>query len=322
MNIGTIGTGQIVEKILTSIGKTRHLKCSAVYSRAKEKGRALAKRFGIPAVDTDMEAFLIARDIVSIYLASPNSLHYSQAKMALEHGKHVIVEKPMTPYYGQTKELLDLALEKGLLCFEASTIGHAPNFAIMKEHLDEIGRTRLVLCSYSQYSSRYDLLRKDEVTNMFDPAFCGGALMDINYYNIYTVTALFGRPGQVVYYPNRYKNGIDTSGILMMIYPDFVCQCTGAKDTWGANGVQIQGEDGYIFVAGSTNESGPVKVVTKVSEKIYDVQPDGNQWYYEFQSLDRLFYDGDMERCKALMQATLDTAWLLEEGRKSAAMDF
>ena len=108
----------------------------------------------------------------------------------------------------------------------------------------------------------------------------------------------------------------------MMIYPDFVCQCTGAKDTWGANGVQIQGEDGYIFVAGSTNESGPVKVVTKVSEKIYVVQPDGNQWYYEFQSLDRLFYDGDMERCKALMQATLDTAWVLEEGRKSAAMDF
>ena len=48
MNIGTIGTGQIVEKILTSIGKTRHLKCSAVYSRAKEKGQALAKRFGIP----------------------------------------------------------------------------------------------------------------------------------------------------------------------------------------------------------------------------------------------------------------------------------
>ena len=146
--------------------------------------------------------------------------------------------------------------------------------------------------------------------------------MDINYYNIYTVTALFGRPGQVVYYPNRYKNGIDTSGILMMIYPDFVCQCTGAKDTWGANGVQIQGEDGYIFVAGSTNESGPVKVVTKVSEKVYDAQPDGNQWYYEFQSLDRIFYDGDMERCKALMQATLDTAWVLEEGRKSAAMDF
>ena len=257
--------------------------------RAKEKGRALAKRFGIPAVYTDMEAFLNAPDIDIIYIASPNSLHYSQAKMALEHGKHVIVEKPMTPYYGQTKELFDLALKKGLLCFEASTIGHAPNFAIMKEHLDEIGRTRLVLCSYSQYSSRYDLLRKDEVTNMFDPAFCAEPSWILIITIYIPLPPFLAVRARLFIIPTGIKNGIDTSGILMMIYPDFVCQCTGAKDTWGANGVQIQGEDGYIFVAGSTNESGPVKVVTKVSEKIYDVQPDGNQWYYEFQSLDRSF---------------------------------
>ena len=316
IRIGTIGTGDIVEKIIENIKKTSHLECGAVYSRSREKGEALAKKWGIGKVYTELEAMLEDDQIQMIYIASPNSLHYAQARMALEHGKHVLCEKPMTPSYGETKALFDLAVEKGLFCFEAVTIGHAPNFKLLKEHLKDVGRVRLVLCSYSQYSSRYTLLRQGIVTNVFDPAFCGGALMDINYYNIYEVAALFGRPRSVAYYPNLYENGVDTSGILVLRYPDFVCQCTGAKDTWGVNSVQIQGEDGYIYVDGSTNASGPVKVVTRDGEAVYDHQPDGHQWYYELLSLDQILGAGDMQQCRDLMQASLDTAWILEQARK------
>ena len=315
MTIGTIGTGQIVEKIIENIQKTEHLRCGAVYSRSFEKGSSLAGKFGITKVYTELEALMSDEAIDIIYIASPNSLHYSQAKMALEHGKHVICEKPMTPVYAQAKELFDLAKERELFFFEAVTIGHAPNFAIVREQLSKVGRVRLVLGSYSQYSSRYDMLRRGEVSNVFDTRFLGGALMDINFYNIYEFTALFGRPKKVAYYPNLYENGVDTSGILMMVYPDFVCQCTGAKDTFGVNSVQIQGEDGYIFVDGSTNASGPVKVVTREGEAVYDAQPDGNQWYYEMQSLDKIFDNRDRNRQEALMQASLDTAWVLEQAR-------
>ncbi|HIQ99680.1 MAG TPA: Gfo/Idh/MocA family oxidoreductase [Candidatus Scybalocola faecavium] len=315
MKIGTIGTGDIADKIIENIQKTKHLECGAVYSRSREKGEALAKKRGIPKVYTDLEAMMEDDEIDMIYIASPNSLHYEQALMALEHGKHVLCEKPMTPSYDQTRALFDLAVKKGLFCFEAVTIGHAPNFRLVKEHLKDVGRVRLVLCSYSQYSSRYTLLKEGTVTNVFDPAFCGGALMDINYYNIYEVTALFGRPQTVAYYPNLYENGVDTSGILIMTYPDFVCQCTGAKDTWGVNSVQIQGEDGYIYVEGSTNASGPVRVVTREQEAVYDHQPDGHQWYYELLSLDEIIGAMDMDRCRELMQASLDTAWVLEQAR-------
>lgn len=317
MNIGTVGTGQIVEKIITNIQKTKHLQCTAVYSRSLEKGQILAGKFGIKTVYTRLDDLMEDRNIDIIYIASPNSLHYSQAKMALEHNKHVICEKPMTAVYAQAQELFELAYQKGLLFLEAVTIGHAPNFRILKEHLSEVGRIRLVLGSYSQYSSRYDQLRNGEVTNVFNPDFDGGALMDINYYNIYEFAALFGRPDSVCYYPNLYKNGVDTSGILVMVYPDFVCQCTGAKDTWGVNSVQIQGEDGYIFADGSTNASGPVKVVTRDGETIYDAQPDGNQWYYEMQSMDEIFQNNDTLKQQKLMKASLDTVWVLEQARKS-----
>ena len=64
---------------------------------------------------------------------------------------------------------------------------------------------------------------------VFDPACCGGALMDLNLYNVHFVVGLFGEPMLVNYHPNLYRNGIDTSGILLLEYPDFICQCTGAR---------------------------------------------------------------------------------------------
>lgn len=322
MNIGTIGTGTIVEKFITNIQKTEHLRCTAVYSRSLEKGRALADKFGVTNVHTSLEALFSDDEVDAVYIASPNSLHYAQAKAALLGGKHVVCEKPMTPYYAQTEELFMLAKEKSLMLLEAVTIAHAPNFAVMREHLADIGRPRLMLCNYSQYSSRYDQLRAGEVTNVFNPQFAGGALMDINFYNIYEAAALFGRPESVAYYPNCYENGIDTSGIAVLRYGDFVCQCTGAKDTCGRNSVQIEGQDGYIYVDGSTNASGSVHIVTKAGAAELDRQPDGDQWYYELLSLDRILENKDMEACAALRQASMDTAWILEQARKSAGMCF
>lgn len=320
INIGTIGTGMIVEKILTNVQKAQHLRCEAVYSRKEETGRKLANQFGVQKVYTNLSKMLDDEAVDVIYIASPNSLHYEQAKESLLAGKHVICEKPMVLHIEEAEELFALARRQGLLFFEAATIGHAPNFALVQEHLGEIGRIRLAFGYYSQYSARYDLLRQGQVTNAFDPAFGGGALRDINFYNVYEFAALFGRPKSVSYYPNLYENGVDTSGILVMQYPDFVCQCTGAKDTWGANGVQIQGEDGYIYIEGSTNASGPVKVVTHAGEQLFDAQPDGNQWYYEVQSLDDLFYRQDWERQKKLEQVSLDTVWILEQAALSGKL--
>ena len=89
---------------------------------------------------------------------------------------------------------------------------------------------------------------------VFDPACCGGALMDLNLYNVHFVVGLFGEPMSVSYHPNLYRNGIDTSGILLLEYPDFLCQCTGAKDCAAPGSVQLVGDKGRILIEpGSSN---------------------------------------------------------------------
>ena len=90
--------------------------------------------------------------------------------------------------------------------------------------------------------------------------------MDLNIYNIYFVVGLFGDPKAVHYYPNRHANGIDTSGILILEYPDFVCQCTAAKDGSAHNSAQIIGTEGSILrnLLSTEKEKSPTSVISPI----------------------------------------------------------
>ena len=241
IRLGTVGTGVIVEQFLDQVARTEGIRLTAVYSRSAEKGAALAEKYGAGTVYTDIDAFFGAEETNCIYIASPNMLHYPQTKQALLAGKHVLCEKPFCTTAAQAEELFTLAEEKGLMLMEAVPTAHLPNLEVIRENLPRIGRLRLVQGNYSQYSSRYDALRqKKPLPNVFNPAFGGGSLMDINYYNVYLNVALFGKPEQVHYWPNLHEGGVDTSGILLLQYSGFVSQATGAKDTASGAALLLQ----------------------------------------------------------------------------------
>ena len=200
IRLGTIGSGVIVHSILDGVMKTEGIRCVAVYSRTEEKGRKLADAYSVKKVYTDMDEFLQDEETNFIYIATPNLLHYEQVKRALIAGKNVICEKPFCTKASQARELIELAEEKGLILVDAVPPAFLPNMEILKRELPKIGKIRLVMSNYSQYSSRYDLLLKGEVPNIFNPEYGGGCLMDINFYNVYINVALFGKPEKYVYY--------------------------------------------------------------------------------------------------------------------------
>lgn len=322
IKLGTIGSGFIVHNILDGVKVTDGISLEAVYSRTEEKGKELAEKYGADKVYTDLEALLSDEAVNFIYVASPNNLHYEHAKTALMHGKNVLCEKPMCPQKKQVEELIALAEEKRLLLVDATPTAFLPNLGIIKELLPQVGRPRLVMSSYSQYSSRYDQLLAGTVTNVFSPDFAGGCLQDINYYNLYFNVALFGKPETSVYYPNICHTGVDTSGIAILQYPDFVSECAGAKDTWGDNSVQIQGEKGYLYIEGGANGLTNVRLVTKESETSYNRQDNPDRWLYEVQNMTKMILDGDVETIREGLRITVDVIDILETMRKQAGIIF
>ena len=322
IRLGTIGSGVIVHSVLGNVLKTPGICLTAVYSRSQEKGDALAAEFGAKKVYTDMDAFLADENINFVYIATPNLLHYPQAKKALLAGKNVILEKPFCTTADHARELVTLAREKGLFLIDAVPTAFLPNLEVLKEALPKIGKVKLVQANYSQYSSRYDLLLKGEMPNIFNPEFAGGCLMDINFYNLYLNIALFGKPLDAMYYPNIYPGAADTSGIVVMNYEGFVSESTGAKDTWGVNFFQIEGETGYIYVAGGSNGLAEVRVVTKTSDETINRQSDPDRWFYEVQNLTALVLADDHSAIEARQDVMLNVMEVLETVRRNAGICF
>lgn len=214
MKVGIIGSGIIVQEFLPKLIALEGIEIVAVQGVPgnETQVKELCAANGVPHAVFSFEA-LTALDIDTVYIAVPNFLHFTYCKQALEVGLNVIVEKPITSNLTEAQTLRELAEEKQLFLFEAVTTVYFDSFAKIKEWLGRIGTVKMVHCNYSQYSRRYDAFRSGTVLPAFDPAKSGGALMDLNLYNLHFVMGLFGAPDDAVYYAN-IERGIDTSGTL------------------------------------------------------------------------------------------------------------
>ena len=196
--------------------------------------------------------------------------------------RNVILEKPATANLFELLELRDIAEEKHLILVEASTVNYFPVIRQIKKDLPLIGNVHIASCNFSQYSSRYDKFMSGEILPVFDPKKAGGALMDLNVYNINFMVGIFGRPSEITYFANKDK-GIDTSGILIMDYIRFKGSCIAAKDCKGPTSVVIQGDKGYLYSNETMNKASSFKIVlndgTQTDRTFKD---DKHRLYYEF----------------------------------------
>ena len=143
IRFASIGTGWIAGEFLKGAREVEGLEYTACYSRSQEKGEEFAKQWGAQKVYTDLEAMAEDKEIDAVYIASPNALHYSQSKLFLQHGKHVICEKPITVEPEQLMELQQLAEQKGFVYMEALIGVYLPEMRILQGAVERLGGVHL-----------------------------------------------------------------------------------------------------------------------------------------------------------------------------------
>ncbi|MEZ4508821.1 MAG: Gfo/Idh/MocA family oxidoreductase [Eubacteriales bacterium] len=126
LRVGLIGTSFVCDWFCEAAGMSERCSVVAIYSRDAARGEAFAGKHGIGKSFCDAEAFLSDDGIDAVYIASPNIAHYNQALNALEHGKHVLCEKPLALNAGQARHWRSLHARKGLVLLEAIRPVHDP----------------------------------------------------------------------------------------------------------------------------------------------------------------------------------------------------
>ncbi|MDT2598409.1 Gfo/Idh/MocA family oxidoreductase [Enterococcus hulanensis] len=304
MKLAIFGSGKIVQEFLPITQDLPEIEVKAILGtkRSQEKTEKIQAEYGIDASYTDIDECLKSAAFDTVYVAVPNHLHYSFARKALEAGKHVICEKPFTLKHAELLELEKIALEKDLVLVEAITNQYLKNYQGIKEASQNIGKLKIIECNYSQYSSRYDAFKEGTILPAFNPKMGGGALMDINIYNIHLVVGLLGKPQKVQYYANIERE-IDTSGMLILDYGDVKVVCIGAKDSEATIRSTIQGTEGSVVVNGPTNTLESYTTESLSGEKAtFDHKDHPHRMFDEFKLFSQVIADKDMSFVKQQLE--------------------
>lgn len=323
IKLGILGTGRIVQEFLPWLaGEESPFAVQALCSTERSAPLAgeLCAQYGIPQQTTNYLELLQWTEVV--YIAVPNVHHARYAKVALEAGRHVIVEKPMAATAAETEMLAALARRKKLFLFEAVTTQYLPNYQKLRELLPRVGTVKLVQCNFSQRSSRYDAFCAGETAPAFDPGCAGGALMDLNVYNISYIVGLFGEPNRVDYLPNL-ERGIDTSGILTMEYSGFKAVSIAAKDCDAPARYLIQGTRGYLLQKSTANFCGGVTFhPCQGKEEHLNLNAARPRQAAEFDVFARAIAGGDQELCGRMLDTSIAVSRVLTVARRSAGLRF
>lgn len=324
MRLGIVGTGLIVNTLFEFIDEIDTIKINAICStvNSKDKMHFLAKEQHIKNCYTNYEDFLNDDSFDTVYIAIPNYLHYSYSYKALTYGKNVICEKPFTTNYRQALSLADLAIKNKLILLEAISNQYNDNLFKIKNLLPTLGNLKIVSFNFCQYSSRYDNFKKGIIQPVFDINKSGGALMDLNVYNIHLAIELFGMPEKVSYYPNIEKN-IDTSGILIMDYDNFKVSSIAGKDCGIPAINTIQGDKGYIYSDSPSNTLDNFYYQLNKQDKIhYSLDVKEHRMKKEFKTFADIIDNNKYDEMLKHLDHTLYVMDILTQARLSADLKF
>jgi len=190
---GILSTADINRLVIPPARESPKVDLIAVASRERPRAEEYARRWEIPRAYGSYEALLADNEIEAVYISLPNNLHGEWSIRAVEAGKHVLCEKPMSRRAADVEDAFDAAERAGRILTEAFMYRHNPQTRRLRQLVDEgaIGELRVIRSCFS-----YALYDTDNIRLRTEVE--GGSLMDVGCYCVNGSRLLGGEP-ELVY---------------------------------------------------------------------------------------------------------------------------
>jgi len=241
---GILATGGIAHAFASDL-RTAGLDLTAVGSRSAGSGERFAAEFGIPRVHGSYEALVSDPEVDIIYVSTPHPMHAENAILALEHGKHVLVEKPFTLTAAEAAAVRDVAARSGLLAMEAMWTRYLPHMIRVRELVaaGALGDIRAVLADHTQKIST------DPAHRLNNLDLGGGALLDLGIYPISFAWDILGAPNTVTATATIGPTGVDDEVATIFTHASGALSTSlSASHAAGPNTAHIIGTDARIDI--------------------------------------------------------------------------
>lgn len=280
IKLGTIGTSWITEQYIEAAQNSGKWELTYVQSRNINKAQTIVDKFGSGTAIDSVEEMVEKSDLTAIYIASPNSLHFEHAKLAVLNKKHAIVEKPSFSNLAEWDEINALAKENGVYVIEAARHIQTKTYKHLKSLIDYKQNAKQypflgANLNIGQYSSKYDQyqqgLKEDgSIPNVFNPDFAGGSLYDIGIYPLYVAVDLFGKPQKSMMNVVKGANDIDLFNHAILEYDGFNISIFNSKAVHSVLHSEFYFDNELIKVNNITDID-TIEVISKSDSKVLDL---------------------------------------------------
>lgn len=291
LNWAVLGTGVIANEMaqaLQKMGKNLY----AVANRTHEKAIAFANKYDVQKVYDGIDDMFEDEDVDIIYITSPHNTHYAFMEKALQHGKHLLVEKSITLNSRELDRMIALANQKQLIMAEAMTIWHMPIYKKLWEIVksNQLGKVQMITVNFGSFKE-YDMNNR-----FFNMNLAGGAMLDIGVYALSIVRSFMDEtPTDIVSQWKASPTGSDEQAtILLKNKQDQMATVALSMHSRQPKRAMISCEKGYIEIMEYPRADKAVLVDAETGERTeVECGDTSNALYYEMQDMEVAVKTGD-----------------------------
>lgn len=242
IRLGIVGAGRIANRFIPESRYVSGLSVEGVYNHRQQKAEEFKEKHKLAFATDDIEELMDRCNAVNIAL--PHELHYEYAKKALEHGLHVLCEKPMTLKAAEAEELFALAKKKNLVLMEAVKTAYTPGFIRLLSMVRSgvIGQIRDVEAAFTR-------IIPDKNIREFTNAQFGGSFTEYGSYTLLPIIKLLGADFKNVSFRSfKAANGVDVYTKAYFDYGRAVASSKTGIDVKSEGQLLISGTGGYVLV--------------------------------------------------------------------------
>ncbi len=287
---GILATGWIAELFVKDLLLTGH-QVTAVGSRSQASADRFATAFGIAKAHGSYEALAADPDVDIIYIATPHPQHFAAAMLALNAGKHILVEKAFTLNAAEAARIVTLAQAKGLVVLEAMWTRFLPHMRRLREIIaaGTIGEIRSLTADHRQK------LSDDPKHRLNAMDLGGGALLDLGIYPISFAWDILGKPDLIKASATFRDTGADAQVATIFHYASGAVATTlSSSDSAGPNRASVVGTKGRIDIDRVWYSSTTFRVYDTDNAVVetFDMQVVGRGMQFQAEECERLITSG------------------------------
>lgn len=316
---GIVGLGRIAKLFAEDLKLVKDAELVAVASNSSDRARDFAEQFDVPKYHDNYKSLFKDIDVDVVYVATLHHTHARVSIAAMNHGKHVLCEKPVAINSQEALKMIEASIANQVFFMEAFWTRFNPSILKIKEliNADEIGKLRYINAEFTFYK-----LDNDPKARSLNVDLAGGSLLDMGVYPIFLSYLMLGKPKEVMAKSKFFGTGAEIQTSMIFDYPEAQAILYSGFANNTNMKAKICGEEGEVFVWPIWHEAQGFTLIKDGREKDFNLPTMGKGFTYEIMETQECINKGLLESKTWSHSNSLELMQIVDLVRQKAGIEF